>query len=79
MNRIPRIYLVLIAAVLVAALATVAYLRRRAAETEKAVAACDTPAPPAKPTTPPPKLPGFELEAACAPGEAPKPANSSKK
>ena len=79
MNRIPRIYLVLIAAVLVAVVATGIYLRRRAIETERAVAACDTPAPPSKPTAPPPKLPGFELEAACAPGEAPKPANSPKK
>jgi hypothetical protein len=26
---------------------------------------CDTPAPPPPPTTPPPKLPGFQIEAAC--------------
>jgi hypothetical protein len=70
-NRIPRVYLVVIGIVLVAAMATAAYLRRRAIETEKAVAACDTPAPPPKPSNPPPKLPGFEIEAACAPGEAP--------
>ena len=72
MKRIPRIYLVLIA-VLFAAVATAGYLRWRAIETEKAAAACDTPAPPPKPTTPPPKLPGFEIEAACGPGDAPKP------
>ena len=42
MNRIPRLYLVVIAIVLVAAVATAVYLRRRAIETEKAVAACDT-------------------------------------
>ena len=79
MNRIPRVYLVVLAAVLVVALATATYLRRRAIETEKAVAACDTPAPPAKPASPPPKLPGFEIEAACGPGETPaKPANPKK-
>lgn len=74
MNRVPRLYLVLIAVFLVAALATAAYLRHRAIETEKAVAACDTPPPPSKPATPPPNLPGFEPAGSCAPGEAPKPA-----
>jgi hypothetical protein len=78
-NRIPRVYLIVLAAVLVAALATAAYLRMRAIETEKAAASCDTPAPPPKPATPPPKIPGFEIEAACGPGETPaKPANSKK-
>jgi hypothetical protein len=70
-KRIPRLYLFIIAALLVAATATAVYLRWRAIETEKAAAACDTQAPPPKPTTPPPKLPGFEIEEACGPGETP--------
>ena len=38
----------------------------------KAVAECDSPAPPEKPATPPPNLPGFQTGEACGPGETPK-------
>jgi hypothetical protein len=53
------------------------YLRQRAQAAAKAAAAanCDTPAPPPPQATPPPKLPGFAIEAACGTGaDAPKPA-----
>lgn len=80
MNR--KFYLVVCAAVVLAMVLSGLYLRQRA----KAAAArpgpgqavnCDTPAPPPKSTTPPPKLPGFQIEAACgsepaAPAKAPK-------
>jgi len=65
-----KAYLVVFA--LVVALLTVGglYLRQQARAAEKAAAECDTPAPPPKPATPPPKLPDFQVEAACGPGEA---------
>jgi hypothetical protein len=47
------------------------YLRHRV---NVAVAECDTPAPPEKPATPPPNLPGFAAGDACGPGETAKPA-----
>jgi hypothetical protein len=46
------------------------YLRQQAKAAAKAAAECDSPAPPPKPTTPPPKLPDFQVEPACGPGEA---------
>lgn len=66
-----RFYLVVFV-ILVAALAgTGLYLRHRAIKAAEAAAAnCETPAPPPKPVTPPPKLPGFELEAGCGPAPA---------
>lgn len=68
--RLPRrVYLVLLAILVIAAAVTGLYLRHHAIETEKAAANCETPAPPPKPATPPPKLPGFAVEAACGPGE----------
>jgi hypothetical protein len=73
-----KVYLVLIV-LLMAVAATGVYLRQRATATAALrqgsgqAAGCDTPAPPAKPTTPPPKLPGFAIEPACGTaGEAPK-------
>jgi hypothetical protein len=39
------------------------------ASVDKAAADCAMPAPPEKPKTPPPKLPGFETGSACGPGE----------
>lgn len=67
-----KVYLVVFA--LVVALLTVGglYLRQQARAAEKAAAECETPAPPPKPATPPPKLPDFQVEAACGPGEAAK-------
>ena len=62
-------YLVVFAAILLAlAVAGGAYYRYRVL---KAVAECDTPAPPEKPKTPPPNLPGFQTGEACGPGEQP--------
>ena len=60
-------------AVLLTALAAAGalYVRHRV---DQAVAACDTPAPPEKPATPPPDLPGFAAGDACGPGETGKPA-----
>ena len=49
---------------------------------DKAVAECDSPAPPGKPATPPPNLPGFQAGEACGPGEtsgAPKAPTSTGK
>jgi hypothetical protein len=67
-----KVYLVVFA--LVVALLTVGglYLRQQAKAAEQAAAECETPAPPPKPATPPPKLPDFQVEAACGPGEAAK-------
>ena len=67
-----KVYLVVFA--LVVALLTVGglYLRQQAKAAEKAAAECETPAPPPKPATSPPKLPDFQVEAACGPGEAAK-------
>ena len=59
-------------AVLVAALAMAGafYVRYRV---DKAVGECDTPAPPEKPATPAPNLPGFAAGDACGPAEAASP------
>jgi hypothetical protein len=73
-----RVYLVIWLVIALVAAGVGLYLRQHAKATEKAVAECDTPAPPPKPTTPPPKLPGFAVEAACGPGEAAKPASTKK-
>jgi hypothetical protein len=68
-----KVYLVLFV-VLMAVAATGVYLRQRAKATAALrqssgqAAGCDTPAPPPKPTTPPPKLPGFAIEPACGTG-----------
>jgi hypothetical protein len=66
-----RLYLAIIVALVVLALAaTAAYVRQRAID----AANCETPAPPPKPATPPPNLPGFAAEPACGTGaEAQKP------
>jgi hypothetical protein len=72
-----RLVLVVLALAVLLTVAVGAYLRHHANETEKAAATCDTPAPPPKPVTPPPKLPGFAIEASCGPGEA-KPAPAKK-
>ena len=69
-----RFYLVVFVVVVGALAATGLYLRQRAIRAAEAAAACDTPAPPPKPATPPPRLPGFELEAGCGPAAAPAPA-----
>jgi hypothetical protein len=67
---IRRRYLVIIVLLVVALAATAAYVRQRAIE----AANCETPAPPPKPATPPPNLPGFGAEPACGTGaEAQKP------
>lgn len=57
----------LVATLLLIVLAAVGalYFRHRV---NQAVAACDTPAPPGKPATPPPNLPGFAAGEACGPG-----------
>jgi hypothetical protein len=64
-----RIYLVVFVIVVAALAGTGLYLRHRALKAAQAAANCETPAPPPKPVTPPPNLPGFELEAGC--GTAP--------
>lgn len=64
-----RLYLVIF--LLLAALAVGAGLYYRA-RVDKAAADCAMPAPPEKPKTPPPDLPGFAMGTACGPGgEAP--------
>jgi hypothetical protein len=55
------------------------YLRQQAKAAEKAAAECDNPAPPPRPATPPPKLPDFQVEAACGPGETAKGVPEKKK
>ena len=69
----PRSYLVVFAIVVAVLATTGLYLRYRAQNAAVAAAICDTPAPPPKPAAPPPKLPGFELEAGCgvAPAKPP--------
>ena len=62
-----RGYLVVVLVVAALLAAGGAYYRYHAL---KAVAECDSPAPPEKPATPAPNLPGFQTEAACGPGEA---------
>lgn len=61
----------MLAAVLLIALVTAGalYMRYRV---NKAVAECDTPAPPEKPATPAPNLPGFAAGDACGPADAAK-------
>jgi len=61
-------YLVVFVILLALAAAAGAYYRYRVL---KAVAECDSPAPPSKPATPPPNLPGFQTTEACGPGDAP--------
>jgi hypothetical protein len=58
----------LLVVVVLAALAAggAAYYRYRF---NQAAADCAMPAPPQKPATPPPNLPGFQSEPACGPGE----------
>ena len=63
-------YLVVFAILLALVVAAGAYYRYRVL---KAIAECDTPAPPEKPATPPPNLPGFTTGEACGPGQAPAP------
>jgi len=73
-----KVYLVLLV-VLIAVAATGVYLRQRAKAAAVAAANCETPAPPPPPTTPPPKLPGFAVEAACGTGaDAAKPPAKGK-
>jgi hypothetical protein len=62
-------YLVVFVILLALAVAAGAYYRYRFL---KAVAECESPAPPEKPATPPPNLPGFTTGDACGPGETPK-------
>lgn len=62
-------YLIVVAIVLALVVAGGAYYRYRVL---KAVAECDNPAPPEKPATPPPNLPGFQTGEACGPGALPK-------
>jgi hypothetical protein len=76
-----RVYLVLF--VLLLAVAAGIYLRQRAKAAEALRQAnCETPAPPPKPATPPPDLPGFAVEPACGTGaeaaNTPPPAAKSK-
>jgi len=73
-----RVYLVVFVILLAALAGAGLYLRHRAIKAAEAAAKCDTPAPPPKPATPPPKLPGFELEAGCGPASA-KPAPPAKR
>jgi len=64
-----KTYLVIFVILLALLAAGGAYYRYRVL---KAVAECDSPAPPEKPATPPPNLPGFQTGEACGPGETPK-------
>ena len=66
-----RAYLVIFVVLVVILAATSLYLRQRAARAAalRQPVPCDTPAPPPKPATPPPKLPDFAIETACGPGE----------
>jgi hypothetical protein len=61
-----KAYLVIFLVLVALAAAGGAYYRYRVL---KAVAECDSPAPPEKPATPPPNLPGFQTGEACGPGE----------
>lgn len=61
-----KAYLVIFLMLVALAVAGGAYYRHRVM---KAVAECDSPAPPQKPATPPPNLPGFQTTEACGPGE----------
>jgi hypothetical protein len=72
-----KLYLVVFALLMVLLAAGGLYLRQHAKAIEKAAAECETPAPPPKPTTPPPNLPGFAVAEACGAGAA-KPAEAKK-
>jgi hypothetical protein len=72
-----KVYLVILTAIVLAIALSGVYLRQRARAAAAAAANCDTPAPPPPPTTPPPKLPGFQIEAACG-SEAARPAKPIK-
>jgi len=62
--------LVIFALIVIAAAAAGAiYVRYRV---DQAAADCPMPAPPDKPATPPPNLPGFQTGDACGPGESPR-------
>ena len=61
-----RGYLVIL--LILAALAAAGTVYYRAA-LDRAAADCAMPAPPEKPKTPPPDLPGFEIGSACGPGD----------
>ena len=74
-----KAYLVVFALVVALLTAGGLYLRQQAKAAEKAAAECDNPAPPPKPATPPPKLPDFQVEAACGPGDTAKPPAEKKK
>ena len=77
---VPRkVYLVVFALVLALLALGGLYVRQQAKAAEKAAAECDTPAPPPKPATPPPKLPDFQVEPACGPGETAKAPPEKKK
>lgn len=66
-----RRYLVIaIVLIALAAVAGTVYFRHRV---NQAVAECETPAPPEKPATAPPNLPGFAAGEACGPGGTGKP------
>jgi len=61
-----RSYLVIFLILVALAAAGALYWRARV---DKAAADCAMPAPPEKPKTPPPNLPGFAMGTACGPGE----------
>jgi hypothetical protein len=65
--QVPRKAFVVIAVVVLALAAAGAWYYRY--RVNKAVAECAMPAPPEKPATPPPNLPGFQSGDACGPGE----------
>jgi len=73
-----KAYLVVFALVVALLTAGGVYLRQQAKAAERAAAECDTPAPRPKPATPPPKLPDFQVEAACGPGETAKSPDKKK-
>ena len=77
MALIRRGYLVLFVILLALLAAGGAYYRYRVNQAVD----CATPAPPEKPATPPPNLPGFQTEPSCGPGEQPSkaPADAAKK
>ena len=62
-----RTYLAVLLILLGLAVAGGAYYRSRV---NQAAADCAMPAPPEKPKTPPPNLPGFTTGDACGPGES---------
>ena len=74
-----KLYLVILALALVALAAAGVYAWQHVRAAEKALAECENPAPPPKPATPPPNLPGFEVAASCGAGETPKPPAEKKK